>query len=188
MPRSAYILAQNMKVLRKRRGVSQEELAEQTGLSSQFVAALEQQRKEPSLTTLDSLSKALGVTVAELFVEQLEEALRRGQVIIEKLPNWYSPTLLATAKVELEANLLEVEKQIKELAERIIGVKHYLVSLGQEERVLYLELAKRAWPTVQEIYRSMQTALQTRAHLAAELQENYACTEYELVMSAKAGA
>ncbi len=61
-------LAGALKRLRAEQGLSQAALAEQTGLSVQFIAALEQRRKEPSLATLDVLSRALGVTVAELFV------------------------------------------------------------------------------------------------------------------------
>ena len=62
------ILAAALKRLRARSGLSQAELAERASLSTQHIAALEQGRKEPSLGTLDALSRALSVSHAELFV------------------------------------------------------------------------------------------------------------------------
>jgi transcriptional regulator with XRE-family HTH domain len=65
---SGRALAGGLKRLRSQAKLSQAALAERAGLSTQFIAALEQRRKEPSLATLDALSVALGVSVAELFV------------------------------------------------------------------------------------------------------------------------
>lgn len=62
------ILAAAMKRLRAQSKLSQAQLAEKTGYSTQHIAALEQGRKEPSLATLDALSRAFAVTHAELFV------------------------------------------------------------------------------------------------------------------------
>jgi transcriptional regulator with XRE-family HTH domain len=74
-------LAGGLKRLRLQSRLSQAALAERAGLSLQFIAALEQRRKEPSLATLDALSKALGVQVAELFVA--EERAPRGGFVSE---------------------------------------------------------------------------------------------------------
>lgn len=70
-------LSAAMKRLRAESKLSQSELAELASLSSQHIAALEQGRKEPSLTTLDMLAKAFGVPLPELFVPD-ERAPRRG--------------------------------------------------------------------------------------------------------------
>jgi len=73
-------LAAAMKRLRGDAGLSQAALAERANLSTQHIAALEQGRKEPSLSTLDALSKALGVSVPELFVPN-DRTPRRGFVL-----------------------------------------------------------------------------------------------------------
>jgi transcriptional regulator with XRE-family HTH domain len=63
---AAHILALGMKRLRARHGLSQAGLAERAGLSTQYIAALEQQKKGPTLQTLDALAQALGVRVSDL--------------------------------------------------------------------------------------------------------------------------
>ena len=57
-----------MKRLRRSAGISQAVLAERAHLSPQHIAALEQGRKEPSLSTLDALARALDVSIPELFI------------------------------------------------------------------------------------------------------------------------
>jgi transcriptional regulator with XRE-family HTH domain len=63
------VLSRAIARLRKVRGWTQADLAEQTGSSLQFIAALEQDAKNPSLDTVDKLCAAFGITVSALFVE-----------------------------------------------------------------------------------------------------------------------
>ena len=56
-----------MRRLREDRGLSQAQLAEAADLSTQYVAALEQESRTPTLRTIDKLCGALNVTPAELF-------------------------------------------------------------------------------------------------------------------------
>lgn len=60
-------LARGITALRRDRGWTQALLAERADLSLQFVAAIEQAAKTPSLETLDALSSAFGVKTSALF-------------------------------------------------------------------------------------------------------------------------
>jgi transcriptional regulator with XRE-family HTH domain len=55
-----------LKRLREKRGLTQERLAKQSGVSHGYLARLEIGMHDPSLSTLAKLAKALKVTVAEL--------------------------------------------------------------------------------------------------------------------------
>lgn len=56
-----------IKKLRKRSGISQEELAKLCGVSRQTINAIENDKYDPSLSLAFGLAKTLGVTVDELF-------------------------------------------------------------------------------------------------------------------------
>ena len=61
------VLAKNLKENRKRLGITQSELAERAGISTNFIAMIELRHKFPSPETLDRLAKALGIEINELF-------------------------------------------------------------------------------------------------------------------------
>lgn len=58
--------AKRLRRLREHAGWTQEKLAERAGLSRNYIGLLELSRREPSLSTLLSLSKALTVSLDEL--------------------------------------------------------------------------------------------------------------------------
>lgn len=62
-----YVLSRGIAQLRRERGWTQADLAEAADVSLQFLAALEQGVKTPSLDTLDALAGAFSVPVSELF-------------------------------------------------------------------------------------------------------------------------
>lgn len=59
-------MAAKLKALRERRGLTQEQLAEKSGVSRTYLARLETGRQDPTLSTLEKLAKALGVKVGRL--------------------------------------------------------------------------------------------------------------------------
>ena len=59
-------IAARVKELRAKRGVSQDTLAEKTGLNRLTITRLEAAAHPPNLETLDKIARALGVTVAAL--------------------------------------------------------------------------------------------------------------------------
>lgn len=53
--------------MRQKRSLTQDELADKTGLSIDTIGAIEQGRRWARLTTLHKLAKGLGVSTDELF-------------------------------------------------------------------------------------------------------------------------
>jgi len=61
------ILARNIKENRRKRGLSQERLAEKAGISTPFVAMIEVSRKFPTPDVLDKIAGALNIKTWQLF-------------------------------------------------------------------------------------------------------------------------
>lgn len=60
-------MARRLKYWRKRRGLSQEELAKRAKVGRSYLARLETARQDPTLSTLEKLARALRVKVTRLF-------------------------------------------------------------------------------------------------------------------------
>lgn len=63
-------LARNLKRLRLEKGWSQEELADQAGLHRTYVSGVERAVRNPTITIVAALAKALGVAPAELLASR----------------------------------------------------------------------------------------------------------------------
>lgn len=59
-------LAVNMKRLRKERGWSQETLADEAGLDRTYISGIERQVKNPTVTVVERVAKALDSSLGEL--------------------------------------------------------------------------------------------------------------------------
>ena len=55
-----------LKALRKEKGLSQEELAERSGLNRPYISGIEQGKRNVSLEVMEKLADALGVGIGEL--------------------------------------------------------------------------------------------------------------------------
>lgn len=62
------ILKNNIQAHRKKRGLSQEELAQQCKVSRQTINAIENDKYDPSLQLAFTLSRVLNITIEELFI------------------------------------------------------------------------------------------------------------------------
>ncbi|MBF4989456.1 helix-turn-helix domain-containing protein [Methylophilus sp. 14] len=60
------VLAENVRTFRKENDLSQEELADRCELHRTYIGSVEREERNVSLSTLEVLSHALGVSVAEL--------------------------------------------------------------------------------------------------------------------------
>ena len=60
------LVGENTARIRKEKGLTQEALAEKSGLSQQYISGLENGRRNPTIVTLFELSSALGVSHVEL--------------------------------------------------------------------------------------------------------------------------
>jgi len=76
MPTVAKLFGVTLKRIRIARGLTQERLAELTGISTNFVSELERGLKAPGLVVIVRLSKALEVSVHELLAQFTESNLR----------------------------------------------------------------------------------------------------------------
>ena len=57
---------QRLKTLRKEKGLSQEELAERSGLNRPYISGIEQGKRNVSLEVMEKLAEALGMGMGEL--------------------------------------------------------------------------------------------------------------------------
>jgi putative transcriptional regulator len=59
-------MAKRIKEWRAKRGLSQRDLADVSGVSREYIARIERGQHDPTLSTLEKLAKALGVKVGRL--------------------------------------------------------------------------------------------------------------------------
>jgi HTH-type transcriptional regulator / antitoxin HipB len=59
-------MAKRLRERREKRGWSQRELAEASGVSREYIARIELGQHDPTLSTLEKLAQALGMKVAKL--------------------------------------------------------------------------------------------------------------------------
>ena len=74
------VLSNNVKTARNRVGFSQQKLAELSGISTNFVAAIESARKFPSPENLERLAASLGVKPYQLLYDGPSESLELTHV------------------------------------------------------------------------------------------------------------
>ena len=60
------LVGRNAKKFRLAKGLTQEEFAERSGFSQQYISDLERGRRNPTVVSLYELAQALGVTYLEL--------------------------------------------------------------------------------------------------------------------------
>lgn len=60
------LVGRNFARLRQQRKLTQEEVADRTGFSQQYLSGLERGHRNPTIITLYELAKALGVSPADL--------------------------------------------------------------------------------------------------------------------------
>ena len=60
------LVGQNFSRLRRRQGLTQEQLAERSGFSQQYLSDLERGKRNPTIVSLYELAQALGVPYLDL--------------------------------------------------------------------------------------------------------------------------
>lgn len=68
------VLASNVRAFRAEQGLSQEELADQCELHRTYIGSVEREERNVSLSTLEVLAKALGVSVPQLLTPKAKHA------------------------------------------------------------------------------------------------------------------
>ncbi len=60
------LVGRNVRRIRQRKGLTQEQFAEISGFSQQYISGLEQGRRNPTVVTVYELASALGVSHVDL--------------------------------------------------------------------------------------------------------------------------
>jgi transcriptional regulator with XRE-family HTH domain len=60
------IVARNLRILRKQKGLTQEELAFQAGINRNYVGQIEREEKSPTIDVVEKLAASLSVKADEL--------------------------------------------------------------------------------------------------------------------------
>jgi transcriptional regulator with XRE-family HTH domain len=68
------LVGRNAKRIRLAKGLTQEEFAERSGFSQQYISDLERGRRNPTVVSLYELAQALGVTHMELLQPENKDA------------------------------------------------------------------------------------------------------------------
>lgn len=103
-------LGKRIAQLRKQKGLSQEDFADVSGKMINTISNIERGLSDPKVTTLMSISKALGISIDELFSEN-----KQAQTT-EELPKNIS-TILQILKKQDDKTLKVIQKQIEALLE-----------------------------------------------------------------------
>jgi transcriptional regulator with XRE-family HTH domain len=64
------VVARNLRVLRKQKGYTQEELADSAGINRNYVGQIEREEKSPTVDTLEKLANALKANAVDFFVQR----------------------------------------------------------------------------------------------------------------------
>jgi transcriptional regulator with XRE-family HTH domain len=81
------VLANNVRSARNQIGLSQQQLAEAAGISTNFIAQIEMGRKYPSPTVLERIAKCLGLRPYQLLYDEPNASMEaeQAQLIISNL-------------------------------------------------------------------------------------------------------
>ncbi len=69
--------------IRRKKGLTQEELADNMGIGPKYLSSIERGKENPTLNTLIKLSQALDVDLGEIFaVVQIEDVTKRKNLVL----------------------------------------------------------------------------------------------------------
>lgn len=67
MIQASKVVGANIAKHRKKKGLTQEQLAQEAGITSEYVSRLENQKENPTVNLLERLCKALSIDIVDLF-------------------------------------------------------------------------------------------------------------------------
>jgi len=80
-------IGKTLKLVRIMKGLKQKDLADKLGISPNYLSAVENDKREPSLSFIKMVSEELDVPLSFLFLDNIEEAYmsEEQRIIYEKL-------------------------------------------------------------------------------------------------------
>ena len=132
---SAGRLGSRVKELRKRRGLTLEELAERSGVSRAMISKLERGEKNPTLVVAAKLAEGFGVTLSQLVgMEERREVVvvpREKRMVMRDPETGFERQLLSPSfggrEVEFIRNVVPQGSNSGELPPHRSGVEEYIV-------------------------------------------------------------
>jgi len=112
MPYVRELFAENLKKNRQKCGISQEKLAEKTGVSTHYISMIEIARNFPKSEIIERLANALGIEVHELFIASRSpenELEKLHKLIIQEIKQ----TVSETVAISIESAFEKREKKQK---------------------------------------------------------------------------
>ncbi|QTE21030.1 helix-turn-helix domain-containing protein [Polaribacter cellanae] len=81
------MISDNIKRMREAKGLSQKEVISAIGMGAAQYSRIENGKTDPSISTVEKIAKALGVTMAELFTDtnDLKEINSLNKTLIERV-------------------------------------------------------------------------------------------------------
>ena len=140
------ILRKNLSIFRKQRHLTQEQLANELGLTFQAISKWENGLSCPDISLLPQLAEIFGVTIDDLFREQTEESVQETTAAEEKNPDRMTLEISGEDKdvrkmlkdlgVRLEPEINSLNQAADELLQNLFDSKHEPVTLPDlsEER------------------------------------------------------
>ncbi|MFC4596860.1 helix-turn-helix domain-containing protein [Cohnella hongkongensis] len=75
----------NIRTLRKERGLSQEQLALKAGMNTSYIGQVERGEKSATIDSLDKIAKALDIELEQLFRFDVNVSERKTMTVLEKI-------------------------------------------------------------------------------------------------------
>ena len=117
MPGIMELLAENLKINRKRCGFSQERLAEEAGISTHYISMIEIKRNFPKSKIIERLAKALNIEVHELFLaphSPADELEKLRQSIISNMKEIISESVTSSVGAAVDQAIKQpIKKKVK---------------------------------------------------------------------------
>ena len=81
------MISDNIKRMREAKGLSQKEVISAIGMGAAQYSRIENGKTDPSISTVEKIAKALGITMAELFTDSndLKEVNSLNKTLIERV-------------------------------------------------------------------------------------------------------
>ncbi|KAF1296054.1 hypothetical protein BAU15_12290 [Enterococcus sp. JM4C] len=111
-------LGKNIHELREKKGITQQELAEQSNLSLPFISLIENSKRNVSLETLLKLLAALDVSLSEFFLPYSDGRIREENYLEEKQDIEFEQFLKLLQKSTDREKYIKLFKEILILSEK----------------------------------------------------------------------
>ena len=149
-------IGENIKYIRKSKGLTQKELAEKIGVTDSAITKYEKGDREPNWKTLNKIAEALGVTINDL-VKNEEKASNKNSIGIRfldrnKLPDKKEQIVKIFEELYEFINATNDENQLEEFYDLIqaslnlLQIRNFTLQEIQEAEQKHIgKLRKRGW-------------------------------------------